>query len=103
MQCVYRIRVVGELKLLEKKPLNIRRFIYEFETDADGTVSHVRVTTSLQKKEEWPQFVSATSPGEAHTLIYKNPSEIFLRIDLQGLETALSILGRPKLTLTLLR
>ena len=98
MKCVYRITVKGELRLLEKRPLNIRGFIYEFETEADGSVSHVKVTTSLNK-EEWPQFVPAAAPGEVHALTFKNPQEMFMKIDLQSLETVLSIYGSPKIDL----
>ena len=95
MKCTYGFKVSGTLILSDNKAVKIRALLYEFEAAPDGTITHIKVTTPLTSKDEWPRFTASVPGGRIDTLEMNNMRIPFIRTDLRSLETALAIFDAP--------
>lgn len=67
MQVRYRFPVTGQLRIGFSFPIQTRLFIYAFEADEFGVVTHLNATTGSVDRALWPEIVSTPgSPVEAH-------------------------------------
>ena len=89
MKCQYRFKIEGKLTLSENKPLSIRGHVYEFETGEGGLVTHIKVTKTLENREEWPQFGRSTEPGIGHDARLNATTLPGVQFEMRSLEAAL--------------
>jgi hypothetical protein len=91
MKCQYRFKLNGKLTLSQFKPLNVRGLTYEFESDENRIVTHIRVTRPLHDRREWPQVERSSEPGISNDLKLNDPRLPFVQFEMRSLETALSL------------
>lgn len=97
MKGIYRFRVDGKVRMLHNKPIQARHLTYEFETGEEDRLTHIRVTATLTNKEEWPQVLPSTEPGIRYDIRLHHMTLLFIQMELQGLEAALSLFGLSKI------
>src|ERR1051325_2031376 len=92
MKCVYRFKVEGNLSLTEKRTIQIRNVVYEFETDKD-LLKYIQVTSILSNSDEWPKIAPSLEPGVKFTLKISAPTLSVIQMELRAVEAALSLFG----------
>jgi hypothetical protein len=91
MKCQYRFKLNGKLTLSQSKPLNVRGLTYEFESDENRHVTHIKITRPLHDRREWPQYERSSEPGISYELKLNDPRLPLVQLEMRSLEAALSL------------
>jgi hypothetical protein len=56
-------------------------------------VTHIRVTTTLPDRDEWPRFARSAEPGISYDVMLNDQMRPLVQLELRSLEAALSLFG----------
>lgn len=93
MRVKYRCQVASLVRLQFTFPVKSDLFTYEFETDADGRLTHISAIAPVPDRSMWPTIKPSSTPGVAAHFNLTSPFHPIARKDIRTAEGILSLIG----------
>lgn len=94
MQCKYRFKVHGRIRLAGKFPVPSGTVTYDFELNEHGVITHIVATVAVPEDRHWPRVIENPEPGVRLGLqIPSDPNLLFVQTVLRSVEGLLSLYG----------
>lgn len=93
MKCIYRFPVSADIRLTDSKPIPVRNFVYYFETNEEQVLTNIRVTATVNDREQWPQICPSSEPGVKATLRLHDRTLPFIQVELRAIAGLLYLYG----------